>query len=579
MSRSSQLTPKRSLAGRVASWVMENRTPILFALLLAALLPARGLWAPDEPDFAECVKEMRLQGSWLLPYMNGHPYSEKPILFYWLMKASVVAGDWLTRGRGFSHGIAVWALRLPSLLTAATFGFGFRRWAKRFQGNDTQDLSCMILFTTPIWVWQAQTIQVDMLFAALLAWSWLSWVGGYLLATGRLDPLDATEAGRWFLGAHVALGCAVLAKGPLALVLSALVVAAFLAWQRNWKGLAQIQPWKGLGILALVVVPWYLAARWEGGATYFHELVVVQNFKRATQAWDHVQPWWRYLQYVAGDFWPWALLLPGLFLHLFRARRSLTALQQFQILAFLVPFLFLSWSQSKQGKYLLMSYPFLALLVPELLLNRDRVEEARLQKPWIGRVLSVSLWFLALAALALAYTRLGGRKLHAQVLPFLGPLRLGSLIALAGAGMVTWRMRRAELRSMFRETALTLGAIYLVVGAWGFRQLDDTKGVLRWTRAVEPQIEGRRVYFWQTTRSGAMVFTDHLMPEVRSLSELESTLGPEDRLVAQGREWFQDAWGMTPQARTRFEILLQVRTGGSEFLLIRKRPAQGTLPE
>ncbi|HJV49574.1 MAG TPA: hypothetical protein VJ549_09900, partial [Geothrix sp.] len=305
---------------------------------------------------------------------------------------------------------------------------------------------------------------------------------------------------------------------------------------------------------------------------------IVQNFSRATHAWDHIQPWWRYFEYILGDFWPWVLFLPALGLHLFRSRTRLTSLQRFQILAFLVPFLFLSWSQSKQGKYLLMSYPFLALLMPDLLLDGDETRHPRLQKRWMGWLLGGALWVLAGALAALAFTGAGGRKLHTEILPFLGPLRAGALIALAGATLVTWRARLRALRPMIRDAALTLGALYLVVGAWGFRRLDDAKEYRRWTAAVSPQIQGRRVFFWQTIRSGAMVYTDHLMPELRSRAELEATLGTEDRLVSTDREWNQDAWGMDAEVRSRFEVLLRVQTGGGELLLIRKRPPQGGQP-
>jgi len=88
----------------LARWVRANRVPLLFALLMLLIVPMRDLWAPDEPDFAQCVREMRERGSWLLPYLNGLPYSEKPILFYWLMKISAMGFDRLTGGAGFVNG-------------------------------------------------------------------------------------------------------------------------------------------------------------------------------------------------------------------------------------------------------------------------------------------------------------------------------------------------------------------------------------------------------------------------------------------------------------------------------------------
>ncbi len=64
----------KPLPGQAAGlWVREHRALLLFTLLLLVLLPLRGYWSPDEPDFAQCVKEMRLRGEWLLPYLNGLP--------------------------------------------------------------------------------------------------------------------------------------------------------------------------------------------------------------------------------------------------------------------------------------------------------------------------------------------------------------------------------------------------------------------------------------------------------------------------------------------------------------------------
>ncbi|MDR3684935.1 MAG: hypothetical protein P4L11_14500, partial [Geothrix sp.] len=162
---------------RLAGWLRAHAPELLFAILLLAVLPMRDLWAPDEPDFAQCVKEMRLRGGWLLPYLNGVPYSEKPILYYWVMKASSMLLDTLTGGLGFTQGVAAWALRLPSVLAAVAFLSAFRRWAVRFLEPGTAEPAALILATTPLWFWQSQFIQIDLLFSALLAWSWLCWLG------------------------------------------------------------------------------------------------------------------------------------------------------------------------------------------------------------------------------------------------------------------------------------------------------------------------------------------------------------------------------------------------------------------
>jgi len=558
-------SPQPPSPSRLAQWLRAHAPELLFALLLLAVLPMRDLWAPDEPDFAQCVKEMRLRGDWILPYLNGVPYSEKPILYYWVMKASSVLLDALTGGLGFTQGVAAWALRLPSVIAAVAFVSAFRRWAVRFLEPDLAEPAALILATTPLWFWQSQFIQIDLLFSALLAWSWFCWLGGYLLLRSPEAPGQPGEHRRWFLKAYFWLALAFLAKGPLAPVLSVLVLAAFLAWQRDFAVLRRAGIVAGLAITLLLVSPWYIAAGLKGGAHYAYELIIFQNFERATKAWDHIHPWWKYGEYILGDFFPWVLWLPPLALHLRRERRLADPAKRFLLLAFVVPFLFLSLVQSKQGKYLLMGYPFLALLLADL---ARRAEPARAWR--LGGLLAVGLALpaVALSALALGF---GGAKVQTQLTPFLGPLRLMALGMVAGTVFVVAQAVRGRSGRLVPGAALALGLLYLVGGTWGFRLLDPPKSYRRWTAAVQPLIAGRPVFYWQTIRSGVMVYTDHLMPELRSARALEG-LDPQARLVAQRGEWEQDAWGMTPALRARFEVLLAVPTGGGEILLLRKRP-------
>src|ERR1039457_3977566 len=91
--------------GRLREAPGSLRIPLLLAAAAAVLYlvaaAGRDFWAPDEPDFAEHVREMLEHRSLLLPYENGKPYSEKPILFYWAVAATTPLSE-----EGFQIGRA-----------------------------------------------------------------------------------------------------------------------------------------------------------------------------------------------------------------------------------------------------------------------------------------------------------------------------------------------------------------------------------------------------------------------------------------------------------------------------------------
>ena len=554
---------------RLGLWVREHLPVVLFALLLIAVMFARGYWSPDEPDFAQCVKEMRERGEWLLPYLNGQPYSEKPILFYWCMKASAIAFGKLTGGLGFQHGIAAWALRLPSVAASIAFMAAFHRWARRFLQKDVANLAAIVLATTPLWFWQSQFIQIDLLFSALLAWAWLCWLAGYLLLRGQAETRRDGEHGAWFLKAWAFLALAFLAKGPLALVLSFLVFGAFLAWQKDGKALLKMRLGMGALIFLLIAAPWSVMMAMKAGPHYVYELLVHQNFERATRAWDHVQPFYQYLIYMLGDFFPWVLLLPALGLFFVRGGAHRSPLARFLALAWLMPFLFLSWVESKQGKYLLMAYPFLALLMAAMFqpLAVEGVSARRIRR--LGGLLGLGLGVLAGALLALAFGA-GGAKLQGQIAPFKALIRVMAFVGAMGALSVAARAAVGEGQHLIRETGLTLGLLFLLGGTWGFHKLDPQKDTKRWTAAALPLMEGHPVYFWDEIRSGAMIYTGLKMPEVRS-SEGLLALKPGDRLVVIASRWNPGHLGLTPDAMAAFRPILTLDQGGDVWMLMERR--------
>ncbi|HEX9121102.1 MAG TPA: glycosyltransferase family 39 protein, partial [Terriglobales bacterium] len=59
-----------------------------------------GLVGADEPRYAQIAREMLARHDWTTPMLNGAPWLEKPILYYWgaMMSYGVFgASDWAAR--------------------------------------------------------------------------------------------------------------------------------------------------------------------------------------------------------------------------------------------------------------------------------------------------------------------------------------------------------------------------------------------------------------------------------------------------------------------------------------------------
>jgi 4-amino-4-deoxy-L-arabinose transferase-like glycosyltransferase len=63
-------------------------------------------WAPVEPRYAEIARVMFAKGEWIVPTVNGDLYTDKPILYFWLvLLASQIGG-----------AVNEWTVRLPAAL-------------------------------------------------------------------------------------------------------------------------------------------------------------------------------------------------------------------------------------------------------------------------------------------------------------------------------------------------------------------------------------------------------------------------------------------------------------------------------
>ena len=349
-------------------------------LLLAVLqLWLRPLLPVDETRYLSVAWEMWSRSDFLVPWLNGEPYSHKPPLLFWM-----IHGLWAVFGVSeLSARLVPPALSLLALWWSALLAD--RLWPGR--AHEVRPLVPWLLFGSVFWLNFYTLVQFDLLLVLAALGAWL----GMLRA--RWKPWSG------WLTVALAIGLGVLAKGPV-ILLPVLPVVLSAPWWWCDDRPASWWPWYLGGFAALllgavIALAWALPAGLAGGDTYRHAIFWGQSAGRVVASFAHGSPWWSYLLWLPLLWLPW-LLWPAVWRGLQRLSLSDQGVR-FCLAGLLPALLLFSLINGKQGKYLLPLLPLLALLTARGLADlpsiRFRLRFAGVLLAILGVVLTALPWW------------------------------------------------------------------------------------------------------------------------------------------------------------------------------------------
>lgn len=277
------------------AWPLLALAPGLWALVGRPILPV------DELRYLTVAWEMWTRGDFLVPYLNGAPYSHKPPLLFWLVHSG-------------------WAV------------FGVNEWWPRLVGPLCATLAATLIARLARELWPVDATParlVPWLLAGSIGWSMLGGMVMFdaLLACAVLVAIiglaRASYTGRpaGFVLVAAGTGLGLLAKGPVTLV-HVLVPGLFAPW---WSESARARPlrWYGLLLLAgwaglMITAAWALPAAASGGPGYAEAILWRQTAGRMEHSFAHARPWYEYAVFLPLLLLPWVAWPP-----LWRGARSL----------------------------------------------------------------------------------------------------------------------------------------------------------------------------------------------------------------------------------------------------------------
>jgi 4-amino-4-deoxy-L-arabinose transferase-like glycosyltransferase len=323
-----------------------------------------GLIGADEPRYAQVAREMLERHDWITPVLAGHPWLEKPPLYYWqaMLAYSVL-------------GVTDVAARVPAAIDATLLVIAVYLFFRRFRRGVEIDAALITASCAGV-IGYARAASMDMALAATFSIGMLAWWAW-------------RESGkRIYLGLfYILMALGMLAKGPVAPFLAGVVIVVYAVATREIRLVLKTLWMPGILLFCAAALPWYFAVQIRN-PQFFHEFIFQHNLARfSTDLYHHRQPFWYYLPVTALALVPWIVFVIAALVQTLRVwwreRQSASAEPdlelQFGVFAccwLVAPVLFFSISQSKLPGYILPAIPAGAVLLAEYLRRQLAHEEA-----------------------------------------------------------------------------------------------------------------------------------------------------------------------------------------------------------
>ncbi len=253
-----------------------------------------------EARYGEIARLMVTTGDWITPRISEEtPFWGKPPLSFWLTAISFKM-----------FGINEFTARLPSFLLSLAVIAMIWQLATR-QKNTTFALAvCLVLASSVLFWISSGAVMTD---HCLLAGTTLSMVSFW--QSMHIPGKKGRTLGYIFF---IGLAIGLLAKGPIALVLTCFPVAAWILIRQNYLDVWEKIPWfTGVLLMTVLTLPWYLMAeaRTPGFLTYFlvgehWNRFLVPGWKGDLYGSAHSQPRGMIWLYWLICAFPWSFIVP-----------------------------------------------------------------------------------------------------------------------------------------------------------------------------------------------------------------------------------------------------------------------------
>ena len=392
---------------------------LISALLIFLNLGEISLWNNNEPRYAHAARNMIEENNYLVPILKGKKRVDKPILTYWFIIAS---SKLLNKGE-----VTEFTARFPFAICGILCVIVVYLLGELLYNHLTGFLAGLFLIFTNEFVLTARKSIPDMALCLFITLSLYL----FSLAYFREEKI-------FYIFAWISCAFSFLAKGPVGIVIPALIVFIYLLAERGLYAFSVKYNLIGAVVFLLMALPWFLMV----GKEFSYNFFLYHNIKHFFKGLDHVKPWYFYFIASLFPYSPPMLFVPacigGGFL--------------FPGVWFLTVFLFFTLAAAKRVVYLLPMAPAISLIAGEVA-RRVILEDASLYEK---RIFDISLFVILLGLTFLPFVSF--------ILKFRIPLLFYFLSFLPLASLIHFMKTRERKKTLILSFAMIFSAYILYFG-------------------------------------------------------------------------------------------------------------------
>jgi 4-amino-4-deoxy-L-arabinose transferase-like glycosyltransferase len=318
----------------------------------------------DAAQYASMSREMLENGNFLKLYNRYENYLDKPPLIFWLSALSYKL-----------LGVSNFAYKLPSFLFSLLATYSTYKLAKLYYNKEIGYLAALVLASCQAFFLFNHDVRTD-----------TNLTGAVIFAVWQLAVFNQTGSFLNLILGFTGVGLAMLAKGPIGVMVPALAFTTDFVLKRQWASFFKWQWLVGLVWMGILLLPMCIGlyqqydahpetvVNGQTGVSGLRFFFWTQSFGRITgeNVWKNDADFFFFMHTFLWSFLPWSLLFIVAFF-----RKTVTLFQQkFRINSeeealtwggFLFPYIALSLSKYQLPHYIFVLFPLAAILTGKYL--------------------------------------------------------------------------------------------------------------------------------------------------------------------------------------------------------------------